>query len=142
MDAASVASYNDARLQVNETNPITAFQIALQMVHRLVALLIACSIAWCAFSARRLGIRHPLARWSLVWLGLVLCQILLGAATIWSNKAADVASLHVLVGAVTLVFGALLTIVSFRVLMSARVAVSTASSPAFVPVKPAVSGAK
>ena len=142
MDAASVASYNQNRLQVSETNPITAFQIALQMIHRFVALMIACAVAWCAFSARRLGSRHPLARWSLAWLGLVLCQILLGAATIWSNKAANVASLHVLVGALMLVFGALLTIVSFRVLMPACVAVSTASSPAFVPAKPAVTGAK
>jgi heme a synthase len=142
MDAASVASYNAARLQVNETNPITAFQIALQMVHRLVALLIACAIAWCAWSSRRLGSRHPLARLSLAWLALVVCQILIGAATIRSNKAADIASLHVLVGALTLVFGALLTIAAFRVLMPARARVLTVASPAFVPADPVVSGMK
>src|SRR5215813_14184550 len=39
---------------------------------------------------------------------------LLGARTIWSNKAADVATLHVMTGAVSLAFGALLTIVAYR----------------------------
>ena len=49
---------------------------------------------------------------------------MLGAATIWSNKAADIATAHVVVGALSLVTGALLTIISFRVLMPVRVAAS------------------
>jgi cytochrome c oxidase assembly protein subunit 15 len=141
-DAASVASYNENRIQVNETNPITAFQIALQMIHRFMALLIACAVAFCAVRTRRLGPHHPLARWSLFWLGLILCQILLGAATIWSNKAADIATLHVLVGAMSLVTSALLTVVAFRVLIPARAAVpavtQTAQTP-FASAKPVVS---
>jgi heme A synthase len=40
-------------------------------------------------------------------------QIGLGAWTIWSNKAADVATLHVLVGALSLVTGALWCIIAF-----------------------------
>ena len=39
----------------------------------------------------------------------------LGAATIWSNKAADVATLHVTMGALSLVTGALITAMSWRV---------------------------
>jgi cytochrome c oxidase assembly protein subunit 15 len=133
MDAASVASYNENRVQVNETNPITAFQIALQMVHRLMALLITCAVVFCAVWTRRLGPRHPLARWSLFWLALILCQILLGAATIWSNKAADIATLHVLVGAMSLVTSALLTLVAFRVLIPARAAVPAAAQSVQAP---------
>ncbi len=47
---------------------------------------------------------------AMLWLGLVLIQVLLGAATTWSNKAADVATLHVLTGALLLATGAMLTV--------------------------------
>jgi cytochrome c oxidase assembly protein subunit 15 len=60
-----------------------------------------------------------LSRIALVWLGLILTQVLLGAATIWLNKAADVATAHVLVGAVSLAVGAILCIISSRELMFA-----------------------
>ena len=49
------------------------------------------------------------------------------------------------VGALSLVTGALLTIVSFRVLIPARATIPAAIEPAqpgFVPGKPAASGAK
>ncbi len=42
-----------------------------------------------------------LTRLANFWLGLVLFQITLGAWTIWSNKAADIATAHVGVGALT-----------------------------------------
>jgi cytochrome c oxidase assembly protein subunit 15 len=131
MDADSVASYNAHRLDVAEGNPITAFQIALQMAHRLGALLIFCAVIASAWVARRrFGAGHPLSKLSLVWLAIIATQILLGAITIWSNKAADIATAHVVVGALSLVTGALLTIISFRVLIPVRVeaVVTTASS--------------
>ena len=37
MDAASVAGYNQQRIEVVAANPITAFQIGLQMIHRVRA---------------------------------------------------------------------------------------------------------
>jgi cytochrome c oxidase assembly protein subunit 15 len=40
-----------------------------------------------------------------VWLFLLACQVTLGAWTIWSNKAADVATAHVAVGATMLALG-------------------------------------
>ncbi len=146
MDAASVASYNSQRVQVVETNPITAVQIALQMVHRMMALLILGAVAFCAWAARRkFGAQHIIARLGLSWLAIILAQVVLGAATIWSGKAADVATLHVLVGAVSLVMGALLTIVSIRVLIPGRVPVFAPAEPAqtaFAAGRPAASGAK
>lgn len=146
MDPASVALYNQNRFEIEVINSITAFQIGLQMVHRLVALLIFCAVAMCAWSARRqLGARHPLAKLSLAWFGLIVLQIILGAATIWSHKAADIATAHVVVGALSLITGALLTIISFRVLIPVRVAAVAGTEPAqapFVPSKPAASRAR
>ena len=121
MDSASVTLYNQHRTEVNAANAITAMQIFLQMMHRILALFIFVVVAASAWSSRRqLGSKHPLSRFSLAWLGLIFVQIFLGAYTIWSNKAADVATLHVVVGALSLVAGAILTIVSFRLLIPAR----------------------
>jgi hypothetical protein len=41
---------------------------------------------------------------------LILVQALLGAATIWSDKAADIATAHVMVGSLALALGAMLSI--------------------------------
>ena len=121
MDAGSVAHYNQRRIEVVAANPITAFQIALQMIHRLVALAILGAVAYAAWSTRRtLGAGNYWSRMTLAWLGLILAQVLLGAATIWSNKAADIATAHVLVGALSLALGAILCIVSSQELMSAH----------------------
>jgi cytochrome c oxidase assembly protein subunit 15 len=141
MDAVSVASYNQHRLGVTDPNPITATQILLQMIHRILALAITCAVLFCAWVSRRqLGARHPLAKLSLVWLGLILLQIVLGAATIWSDKAADIATAHVVDGALSLIAGALLTIISFRVLIPARVEVPVPLEPSpILPGKQATS---
>jgi len=145
-DAASLATYNQNRLGVVEYKPITAFQIVLQMIHRLMALVILTAVAFCAWSCRRrLGGRHFLAKLSLAWLGLILTQALLGAITIWSNKAADIATAHVVVGALSLVTGSLLTILSARVSIPVRAAAlakTGARSEPFVTVGPVVSSAK
>jgi hypothetical protein len=115
MDAAAVAHYNAQRVEVVNANSITGSQILLQMLHRLLALVILGAVAFAAWSARRaLGSRDGVSRLALVWLGLVVTQGLLGAATIWSNKAADVATAHVLTGALLLALGVLLTLITFR----------------------------
>ena len=53
--AAAVARDNADRMEVISENPITAFQIVLQMVHRLVALAIFILVAVCAWMARKPG---------------------------------------------------------------------------------------
>ena len=79
MDAASVAHYNQQRMEIMAVNPITAFQIGLQMIHRLLALAILGAVAFAAWSARRaLGGRNLLSRMALVWLGLILTQVAAG----------------------------------------------------------------
>jgi cytochrome c oxidase assembly protein subunit 15 len=165
-----------ARYNAKSTNPntITAFQINLQMIHRIVAIVILSSVAFCALWKKRLDkfeaskvasawiqnlrlvigvflavqlvvfvgaaiyfgelnnaalmfvgpvylitcalftvISFLSSEIALGWLGLILLQIGLGMATIWTNKAADVATAHVLVGALSLVTGALWCIIAF-----------------------------
>lgn len=94
---------------------ITAFQVNLQMVHRLVAYTIFLGVAAAAMLARKkLGLSDALAKLAFVWLALLTGQILLGAWTIWSNKAADIATLHVMVGALSLLTGAIWCLVAER----------------------------
>ena len=129
MDAEAVAAYNARRLEVTTANPITATQIALQMAHRLMALAIvvcAGALAWrarqsCADFPGRGSIENmpnrssmrPMRQLTFFWLGLILVQAGLGAWTIWSQKAADVATAHVLVGALSLVTGVFGCIICF-----------------------------
>src|SRR6202021_2035629 len=63
LDANSIAVYNSQRVETAGENPITAFQIVLQMAHRFVALLIFCLVLFSARAVRRnLGAGHPLAK--------------------------------------------------------------------------------
>jgi cytochrome c oxidase assembly protein subunit 15 len=115
MDSHSVLHYNQQRIEVIDLNPITSFQIGLQMTHRLIASCIFVMIALSAWVARtEPGPNNFARRLTLCWLALVLAQVVLGAATIWSNKAADIATAHVLVGAVSLAVGTCLCIVLKR----------------------------
>ena len=99
---ARINAWRDARA----LSDVTVFQIWLQMVHRLLALIIAIAIvAFCARVWREMRGFAALKRLSFLWVVLVLGQITLGAWVIWSNKAADVATAHVALGAVMLSFG-------------------------------------
>jgi cytochrome c oxidase assembly protein subunit 15 len=120
-DPKAVAHYNGQRVEVTAANPITAFQIQLQMAHRLAAAIILAGVAGCAWRVRSAGFNRSaspnlkwLSRLAAAWLALVLAQVALGAWTIWSNKAADIATAHMLVGALSLATGSMLCIVSFR----------------------------
>ena len=111
----AIAIYNAHRPPGTIGNPITAFQVNLQMIHRLVAYLIFLGVAAAAMLARKkLGSGDGLTKFAFFWLALLTLQILLGAATIWSNKAADVTTLHVMVGASALLTGALWWLVAAR----------------------------
>jgi heme a synthase len=124
-DPASLAVYNERRIEVTSIKPVTAFQIELQMVHRVVALLILGAVGLCAWKVRRSRFSRPgkppedgtpdlMRRLAYAWVGLIVVQAGLGAATILSDKAADIATAHVLVGALSLATGALLSIIALR----------------------------
>jgi len=111
----AIADYNAHRPAGTIGNPITAYQVNLQMVHRLVAYLIFLGVMAVPFMARkRLGGGDGLTKFAWFWLGLLSLQLVLGAATVLSNKAADIATGHVMVGALALLVGALWWLVAVR----------------------------
>jgi cytochrome c oxidase assembly protein subunit 15 len=113
----AVALYNQTRTEVVAVNPITAPGIGLQMAHRLVAMALLALVAWAvSFTGRRLGPRSPVTKLTSALAGLVFVQALLGALTIWTNKSPAIATAHVAVGALTLLTGALLSLVAHRTL--------------------------
>jgi cytochrome c oxidase assembly protein subunit 15 len=104
---AAIADYNSHRPPGLIGRPITAFQVNLQMIHRFVAYAIFLGVAALPFLARKkLGGSDWLTKFSWFWLALLAGQIGLGAATVLSNKAADVTTAHVMVGALALLTGA------------------------------------
>jgi cytochrome c oxidase assembly protein subunit 15 len=109
---AKINAWRDAR----DLSDVTAFQIWLQMAHRFLALIIAvATVAFCLRVWRDARQFPALRRLSIVWVVLVICQIALGAWTIWSNKAADVATAHVALGAVMLSFGVSISAICWRI---------------------------
>jgi cytochrome c oxidase assembly protein subunit 15 len=112
-DATSVQQYNAQRVEITNFNPITAFQIQLHMAHRVTALLIFCAVAFCAWRALR-KFFGPIVKLSIFWFALIFVQASLGAATVLTDKAADVATAHVLVGALSLATGAMFSIILAR----------------------------
>jgi heme a synthase len=138
-DAASVLQYNLHRLDGDHYQPITAFQVVLQMIHRILALLIFLGVGLCAWITRReLGTRAPLSHFTLGWFLLIVTQIFLGAATIWSGKSADIATAHVACGALSLMTGGLISILSFR-LLAAPVAQTFAQKNKLTSLRPSSS---
>jgi cytochrome c oxidase assembly protein subunit 15 len=94
---------------------VTPFQIWLQMAHRFGASLVALGVIVTCTIALRHNRRLPsaLTRLCLFWFAAVCTQLLLGAWTIWSNKAADIATAHVAVGAIMLSLGVVIVYLSF-----------------------------
>ena len=110
LDAGSINKINEARGAAAQ--PYTsAGLILLQYVHRIWAALI---VATLVFTAVRLLRDHFLPvffrRCAGGWILLVVVQFCLGAWTVLSNKAADIATAHVFCGALTLVLGVLLAV--------------------------------
>ncbi len=112
-DAAALETYNAARTDHREFKPITAGQIYLHLAHRFGALVVFAHVLACLLKLRRaVGGAHLLARVASGWFALICVQFGLGIWTVLSNKAADIATLHVVVGAASLVTGALLTLLA------------------------------
>jgi cytochrome c oxidase assembly protein subunit 15 len=119
-DPATIARINQARV-AQALSDVSAGQIWLQLVHRFVALIIGLTIATFWFLVRRKArMAAALDRLANLWLGLVLMQITLGAWTIWSNKAADIATAHVAVGAITFATGIAISALLFHLRSAAN----------------------
>ena len=102
--SAAIAKINAWR-DTRGLSDVTAFQIWLQMAHRFLAVLIGLAVIMFSTRARKDAPNiNVLRRLSILWIILFFLQFTLGASTIWSNKAADVATAHVAVGAIMLSF--------------------------------------
>src|SRR4051794_14142880 len=108
---AQINTWRDARA----LSDVTSFQIWLQMAHRLMALLIAAGVIASLFVARRAGENAGLlSRFTDTWFLFLAGQVTLGAWVIWSNKAADIATAHVAVGATMFGLGVALSAICLR----------------------------
>jgi heme a synthase len=94
---AKINAWRDAR----GLSDVNAFQIWLQMAHRILAVLIAVGVIATFSRAGGTAVR----RLSILWCIGIFLQLTLGAFVIWSNKAADIATTHVAVGAIMLSLG-------------------------------------
>lgn len=137
MDEASLAAINQQRTDPRDFGSVTAFQIGLHMTHRIGAVVVLLAVAW---ALARILQGYPgqpgLRRWARVWMGMILLQAFLGAWTVWSKKAADVATAHVVLGAASLALGGLLTLVARKISVEATVPVLH-PAPGPSPVAPA-----
>ena len=112
---AKINTWRDARA----LSDVDAFQIWLQMMHRVVAIMIGIAvIIFCTRVLRYASEIAALRRISIGWAIFFFVQLTLGAWTIWSNKAADVATTHVAVGAIMLSFGVSAWAICSRVLQN------------------------
>jgi len=113
-DSNALNGINAARESHAEPDTSLAL-IWLQYVHRLWAIVIVCALIVTASNILRSQPAVPLVRiLAAFWIGLVLAQFCLGVWTVWSNKAADVATAHVALGATTLMIGVLISTILAR----------------------------
>ena len=91
--------------------PTNALFIWVQMTHRALAVFILAGVIAVFQRAATASRLRATKSWSSAWLALVIAQVALGAWTIWSDKAADIATTHMALGALILLFGVLF---SFR----------------------------
>jgi cytochrome c oxidase assembly protein subunit 15 len=123
---AEINSWRDARA----LSDVTPFHIWLQLTHRFVALVIATGMIASLFLARRTGPdAGMLSRFTDGWFLLLACQVTLGAWVIWSNKAADVATAHVAVGATMFALGVSLSVICLRLRRDREVSASPRQAP-------------
>ncbi len=135
-DEASVATYNENRYELQKSlhaanqlldaqgNPktflasgheILSWHVWLQMLHRLGAVAtLALVVAYAVKARRRLGQAHGFTKAGYVLLAMVVAQAGMGIWTILSNKAADVATGHVVLGAACLALSSLLLLAAKR----------------------------
>jgi heme a synthase len=114
VDSNALNAINAARESHSEPDTSLGL-IWLQYVHRLWAMAVVCAIAVTAGRILRTELTVPLLRiLAAFWIGIVLAQFCLGIWTVWSNKAADVATAHVALGATTLMIGVLISTILGR----------------------------
>jgi cytochrome c oxidase assembly protein subunit 15 len=125
--ASALAKINTWR-DAHALSDVTRFQIWLQMTHRFLAVAIGIAvIVFCAAVWRKARHVAALRRLSNFWVVLFFVQFTLGAWTIWSNKAADIATAHVALGAIMLSLGVSISAICWRILRKKRTETSASA---------------
>lgn len=116
-DAAALEEINAERVWRMHLEPVSAGQIWIHFSHRIGAILVSVAVL---FLVGVILFRHrqcrPLPGLAVTLLAAFLVQIFLGAWTVLSGKAADIATTHVAVGALILATSFATTLVSHRLL--------------------------
>jgi cytochrome c oxidase assembly protein subunit 15 len=121
-----INAWRDARA----LSDVTPFHIWLQLTHRFVAVAVAAGVIASLLVARRTGPdAGMLSRFADLWFLLLVCQTSLGAWVIWSNKAADIATAHVAMGATMFALGVSLSAICLRFLRDRELPASPRQSP-------------
>lgn len=113
-DPDSIAAYNAQRIDHREFNDVRPLDIHLHMAHRVTALILTVVIPLATIRLKHaLAGRLPIVSMTAnVWLVLLGLQLVLGIVTVLKNKPADIATLHVMVGALCLGISAVFVRVS------------------------------
>lgn len=114
--AEAIVRYNQQREELVALNPITALQVRLQMLHRVVAIFIVIAVGLSAWlTLKRTGAGSVLRKVAFVWFSFIALQVALGILTVLKNKPADLATAHVIVGALSFATGVVLVLLAWRV---------------------------
>ena len=115
LTSAAIEVANNQRIWLWGLDPVTLSQVMIHLSHRISAVAV---VVAALLTARRIVQRHRdyrvLTVPALAMALLVMAQFFLGMFVVWTQKAADIATAHVALGALTLVFGFLLTLISFK----------------------------
>ncbi len=112
-DAATLNAINFWRFDHNLPS-VTMAQVFIHFLHRLGALFIVLATGLLTFKSFKLSRERKSVLGSIFILNMIiLVQLMLGAVTIWSEKAPYIASLHVVTGAAVLGMSVLLTLRSY-----------------------------
>ncbi|MFT5387527.1 MAG: cytochrome c oxidase assembly protein subunit 15 [Candidatus Omnitrophota bacterium] len=101
---------NDWRFE-NNLDPVNMTQVVLHFIHRVGAVIVLIGLGLIHSKFLKYAKNNKLIKQSIIILtGLIVVQVSLGIATVLTVKTPVIASLHVLVGAITLGFSVLLVL--------------------------------
>jgi heme a synthase len=117
MDASTLERVNEMRVWKLGLEPVTFFQLGVHLFHRVGAVLIGLGTLYLVCMIWRQCSDIPtLKKWGIVLLVLFVIQFGFGMSVIWTSKAADIATAHVAVGALTFMVSVLIALTCYKLL--------------------------
>ena len=102
MDEAALRKINNYRGYHTDLFPVTLFQVWLHFAHRIGAIIVSAAVVLVVTHVLRRREQSLLRRPVILLIVLLVIQLTLGVLTVLMQKPADIASLHVAFGALTL----------------------------------------